>query len=67
MRDLVRVCDGRTELVEIKSGQTPVSDWHETMDALAGQFGEGTARKVVYGGNMAQMRSDVEYLPWKSL
>ncbi len=64
--DLV-IDDGLTKrLVEMKSGETVVSDWLATVRALASQISDATAH-LVYGGAVGQMRSDVEVVPWREI
>lgn len=51
-------------LVEIKSGQTPNTEWGETLKRISAMF-PGTSRLcVVYGGKAEQMRSGIDYVPW---
>lgn len=65
--DLVISENGRTRLIEIKSGETYSDDWMATIRRLASQFGENCARTVVYGGNKTQHRSDFDLLSWREL
>jgi len=60
--DLIVVENGRTRLIEIKSGETYSEDWMSTIRRLAPQFGENCAQEVVYGGRQIQHRTDFDLL-----
>lgn len=64
--DLVDDRAGNATLVEIKSGETPSGDWASALRRIAAVFPGGTALRVVYGGDVRQVRDDVEYLPWRT-
>lgn len=70
--DLVQVQDGKTVLVEAKSGQTIAGDFftglHAAEPLLYGQKSSNEVEKrLVYGGLEAYRRCDVDVVPWLEL
>jgi len=63
--DLVIAENGKTQLVEIKSGETYSDDWMATIRRLEPQFGEKCEKAVVYGGSKTQHRSDFDLRSWR--
>jgi len=53
-------------LVETKSGRTLASDFFDSLDAAAGLI-ESRERVLVYGGDLAQRRSNATVVPWRDL
>lgn len=54
--------------VEVKSGQTVVSDFFRGLESWTGIAGEESGRPwVIYGGDRPQSRTDVEVLPWRQI
>ncbi|MCY3962217.1 MAG: DUF4143 domain-containing protein [bacterium] len=49
--------------IEAKSGATVASSWMRPLSRVAATVSAITERTVVYGGNQAQSRSDVEVVP----
>ena len=49
--------------IEAKSGATVASNWMRPLDRVAATVPAITARTVVYGGDQAQSRSDVDIVP----
>ena len=65
--DLVMTENGRSKLVEIKSGETYSDDWMSTIRRLEPQFGEDCEKVVVYGGTKTQHRNGYDVLSWREL
>jgi len=63
--DLVITENGKTSLIEVKSGETFSDDWTATIRRLESQFGEHCEKAVVYGGNKTQRRSDFNLWSWR--
>ena len=63
--DLVADTPDASELVEIKSGETPSSDWANSLRAVSAAFPGTPTLSVVYGGDERQDRSGVRFLPWR--
>jgi len=63
--DCLREYGDKLDLIEIKSGKTITKDYQKGIVA----FNKTTATEVksasvVYGGDMAQKRNDIQYIPW---
>lgn len=65
--DLVEETAAGTVLAEVKSGQTPSSDWADALRKLAGLVPGRHVLRVVYGGGEFQKRNDVAYVPWNGI
>ena len=57
---------GQVRAVEIKSGETVMSSWLEQLKWFRNVAGEQLrATAVVYGGDRATVRDEVEVIPWR--
>lgn len=71
--DLVLERGRKLDAIEVKSGQTAVGDWFdslESFDELVAEHGVGAGsvrRIVVYGGDQRQVRERGLVLPWSSM
>jgi len=65
--DLVIAESGKTQLVEVKSGETYSDDWVATIRRLETQFGKNCGKAVVYGGSKTQHRREFDLLSWQGL
>lgn len=63
--DLVEDRSGGARLIEIKSGETPSGDWGASLRRIASVFPGSPDLRIVYGGDSRQIRSGVEFLPWR--
>jgi hypothetical protein len=68
-REIDLVDEGQTGnlLVEIKSGQTPNSEWGATLKRISAAFPDTSRLCVVYGGTNEQVRSGVRFVPWRNI
>lgn len=54
--------------VEVKSGQTVVSDFLKGLEQWSSLAGDASGRPwLIYGGDRRQSRTDVEILPWREI
>lgn len=65
--DLLLEQDGGITLVEIKSGQTYQDEWQRGLQVVERHLGFPTRKAVLYGGDFAQSRKDVQIVPWRDL
>jgi len=65
--DLVIVENGKTHLIEVKSGETYSEDWMAVIRRLEPQFGACCEKAVIYGGNKTQRRSDFGVWSWREI
>ena len=54
----------RTVLTEIKSGKTVATDFFDGLRDVAAILGGDVDRVLVYGGELAQRRTEAQVLPW---
>ena len=66
--DLLIEQDGRLQAIEVKSGATPAKDATRGLDQWRDMVGDqGGPSILVYGGNEAQTRDEVDIVPWHAL
>ncbi len=54
-------------LVEVKSGQTYQDEWQRHLQVVQRHLGFTVRKAVLYGGDFAQARGDVQIVPWLNL
>lgn len=66
--DLLVEDGGKFHAVEIKSGETVLSSWFDSLTWFAGVAGDvNLSSNVVYGGERASSRKEVQLIPWREL